>query len=165
VVNGLGQSVERSGEFSYLENKTQLAAMGGYQWAFPQTMFGVFAGLDLDARNNSEGQARFEAGIRVQGEIWSNPAPRSMVSLTMIASSLEPSFWTRGAYGFEISEGLYVGPETSAYATEDYYEKRFGLHVTGVKIGPLHFRLSGGSWRDSDRRRGGYGQLTGYIRM
>jgi hypothetical protein len=166
VVNGLGQSVERVEGLSFLENKTQLAAMAGYQWALPQTMLGLFAGFEFDARNDIEGRARIESGVRLQGEIWSNPTPQTMLSITMIASSIKPSFWARGAYGFEIREGLYIGPEISTYATDDdYKEGRLGLHITGIKLGPLHFRLSGGGWKDTDQKRGGYGQLTGYIRM
>jgi hypothetical protein len=171
AISGFGQGIGKVynlGDFeevSFLENRNRSAFLVGWQWALPRIMLGVFAGADFESRNDIWGRMRIEGGARLHGEIWSNPTEGTMLTVTAIASTVQPSLWARAAFGWQWQEGLYLGPESSGFCTDDYSEGRYGLHLTGLTLGPLTLRLSSGFWHDSDHRRGLYGQMTGYIRM
>lgn len=147
---------------------SEAALMIGRQWRFGPTIVGLFLGpefqhqsLDPPDPGNSDRGARF--GLRGQAEFWSHPTEATLVYGTLVAGSVG-RVWARLAAGARIHERVFVGPELTAYANATYNETRFGAHATGVALGPLTLRLSGGLVLTGDGDTGAYGGLSGYIR-
>ena len=76
------------------------------------------------------------------------------------ASSIDQRLWGRLAAGWQTPLGLYAGPEVEAYRERDYRKLRLGLHLTGLRLLGLEWRLSGGWQQTSDRPSEIYGTLA-----
>jgi hypothetical protein len=83
----------------------------------------------------------------------------------VVVGSAREQAWARLAGGYRVRDNIYLGPEAALYRTTTYYEGRLGLHATGIAIGKVSLRLSGG-WRwDEERERSGpYLGLSGHWR-
>ncbi|MBA4335055.1 MAG: hypothetical protein C0420_09145 [Methylobacterium sp.] len=58
-----------------------------------------------------------------------------------------------------LSQDVYAGPEVEAYRAGDYTKLRLGLHLTGLRLFGVVWRLSGGWQRTSDRPSEAYATL------
>ena len=146
------------------------SALLGYQWVFDRTFVTAALGPELDVETgpdfrfaNPDDRAR--AGARLLGDLWSHPREDWLLHATAIVGSAREQAWARLAVGHRVRDGIYVGPEAALYRTATYHEARVGLHATGVAIGKVNLRLSGG-WRwDEERERSGpYLGLSGHWR-
>jgi Cellulose biosynthesis protein BcsS len=142
----------------------------GFQYLFPNTVIMVVAGVELRGNAVSVREKRQATrGTTALFELWSHPTPRTMVSMTLAAGSIEPSLWARARWGVQASEKLpFLGVETAAYLAEDFRRAQIGLHVSNIPLhtpyGSLYITLSGGYQSDTEAR-GGYGTLTLFSKM
>lgn len=147
---------------------SQAGLLLGYQWSIGRTIIGLFVGpefqnhtLDPSDRGNLERGTRF--GLRGQAEVWSHPAEELLVNGTVVAGTTG-RVWARLAAGMRVLDRAYVGPEIGAYANASYNETRVGAHATGIALGPLTLRVSGGVVFTGDGEAGAYGGLSGYVK-
>lgn len=150
---------------------TQAATLVGYQLAVPGLYMAWLVGPELDHEQVTVA-GRFEhvseprIGARGQVEIWANPSRDTMLTETLVAGTARGSLYTRTSAGYRVAANLFAGPEVTLYATSTYRETKLGAHLTGIDLGILHMRASGG-WVTSDDGRPGspYVGLTAWIRM
>jgi hypothetical protein len=141
----------------------------GYQWVAPGRVFMLAAGPEASRRQQLDdgGRPRWQPtnkGVMLLAETWYEPRPWMMTQATLIHSSARRSFWVRAAAGLALRDGLFIGPEATAYAEEDYREARIGLHVTGIRIERFQLRLNAGISGVSNRRSGFYVGLSGHFK-
>lgn len=143
--------------------------MLGYQWFIPGGVFMVAAGPETSRRQqiDDRGRPRWlpkSSGVRTIAEVWHEPRPRMMAQATLIHSSAQASLWGRAAAGYALRDGLFLGPEASAYLENDYREARLGLHLTGIKIWRFEFRLTAGVSGNSNRESGYYVGISSHFK-
>lgn len=171
---GFGITRERTGGELRLPLErftTQAAALFGYQLALPGLYLAGLAGPELDHEQVTVA-GRFERvsepriGARGQIELWANPTRDTMLTETIVGGTTRGSVYTRTSAGYRIHANLFAGPEVTVYATSTYRETKIGAHLTGIDLGILHLRASGG-WMTTDDGRPGspYVGLTAWIRM
>jgi Cellulose biosynthesis protein BcsS len=143
-------------------------ALLGYQWMLGRAAVTLLTGPEFDAEMeapNAWQSARTRFGLRGHAEVWAHPTPETLATATLIAGSAREHIWGRISGGYAFWPGVFLGPEASVYAREDYREWRLGGHLTGLKWGRFNFRLSGGYLQANDDRNGAYFGLSGYVRM
>jgi hypothetical protein len=171
-VAGLGGSPERdrlsgSTRFSF-QPTVQTSALVGYQWIREKVTLAAFLGpeLDYERYDDPRRSSLTRVGLRGQAELWAHPTTASLFTTTVIAGSARGHIWARVSAGHTLKwEGVFIGPEALLYRTEDYREWRLGVHATGLRLGGVSLRLSGGYGRASDDRHGAYVGLTAHARM
>jgi hypothetical protein len=95
-----------------------------------------------------------------------DPTPDTLLTATAVAGTTRRSVWARAAAGLRLWRDLYVGPELTIYTTDTYRETKIGAHVTGLQLGILNFRVSGGIQnQDSAHNPSVYFALTSWIRL
>ncbi len=105
-------------------------------------------------------------GVRGHAELWVHPTRETLYTLTAIAGSARGDIWARTSVGFQAWKNVFLGPELSVYVTATYKDLRLGVHATGVELGLLNLRLSGGwDWDDDQRKGGPYIGLSAWIRL
>lgn len=143
--------------------KAESLAMLGYEWRIGSSFFALYAGSDFESEQRIEAfgpsliTTRY--GARLQADLWAIPADGMMLQANAYASSVDHRLWARLAPGWRVPAGFYVGPEAEAYRASDYRKLRLGLHLTGLRLLGLEWRLSGGWQRTSDRPSEAYGTL------
>jgi len=121
----------------------------------------VFIGLDIqrnrlspdDPGNRLRGS---NIGVRFAVEFWSEPTPTTMMAADASLSSIATNYSARAAYGWRVLDRFYAGPETQVYGGDGYRQLRFGVHLTGFKIGSSEWSAAGGWAIDTDNRSGPY---------
>lgn len=142
-------------------------ALLGYQWMLGPLTLSAFAGPELDTEAESADAprlARTRFGLRGHAELWAHPTPQTLVTATLLAGSAGGHVWSRVSGGYAFRPGVFLGPEASFFARDDYTEWRLGAHVTGLKWGAFNFRLSGGLSRANDDRTGAYVGFSTFVR-
>ena len=66
------------------------------------------------------------------------------------------AYFARVRGGILIGRDLYVGPEVTVLGDQFFNQERVGVHLTGLRAGPLKFALAGGFLNDRVRGNGGY---------
>lgn len=168
VVMGLayaGASLARAppaeGGFWYAPHGAIAASLlVGGQWAVPGGVFTAAIGPGVARRQQAEptGAPRWLAtgyGPVALAELWVHPRADLLVAGTLVASGAGENLWARAAFGTRAIGEAFVGPEATLYTDATYRELRLGVHLTGVKIGDLSLRLSGGV-AFHERRRSPY---------
>lgn len=148
-------------------HKAAGSALIGWQWLLPSITLSGFVGPELEYEREPAASGRHQrpqGGVRAQAELWAHPTPETLLTATAIAGTARGHLWSRASAGYAVWRRIYVGPEISHYRTDDFREWRLGAHATGITLGRFNLRLSAGVTRDEERN-GGYGSLTGYIRM
>lgn len=150
-----------------LAYKSESQALIGYEWRIGDTFLALYAGSDHEGeqrewRNGLLYRNRY--GVRVQGDLWMTPMPGAMLHASAYASTLDRRLWGRAAPGWLLPQGwlsqdVYAGPEVEAYRAGDYTKLRLGLHLTGLRLFGVVWRLSGGWQRTSDRPSEAYATL------
>lgn len=150
---------------------TQTASLIGYQWAGDGVYAALYAGpeiyheqLTVAAIAGRWSKPRF--GLRALAELWINPSQDTLLTATLQGGSTRGSLYGRVSAGLRLWRSLYVGPEAGFYATQTYNETKLGAHVTGLRLGIFHFRVSGGVQTQDDRRHPSpYVGVTTWIRL
>ncbi|MCU4180519.1 cellulose biosynthesis protein BcsS [Bosea sp. BH3] len=142
--------------------KAESQSMLGYEWRIGDTFLAVYAGSDAESEQRigpfcSCVSTRY--GARLQGDLWMTPAEGMMLQASAYASSINGRLWGRVAHGWQTPMGFYLGPELEAYRERDYSKLRLGLHLTGLRLLGVEWRLSGGWQTTSDRPSEAYGTL------
>ncbi|MBX9761120.1 MAG: cellulose biosynthesis protein BcsS [Beijerinckiaceae bacterium] len=149
-------------------NQVGGSLMLGHDWIVEKTKFGVFGGLDVinnqldkfDPDNKTEGTTiGFKAGF----DFYTTPTKSTMATGTFAFSTANSAYYMRLKGGIAVYEQVYIGPETLVMGDSFYSQWRLGLHLSGVKLGPLQFGVSGGYVNDAVRGAGGYGILDSRI--
>ena len=142
--------------------KTEAQSMLGYEWRIGSTFFALYAGPDTETEQRigpfcSCALTRY--GARLQADLWTTPAEGTMLQAGGYASTLDGRFWGRVATGWWMPARFYVGPELEAYRDRGYSKLRLGLHLTGLRLFGVEWRVSGGWQRTSERPSEAYGTL------
>lgn len=141
------ESMTGRGAFSlYLGPETAMSWQGSPQPGKPASIL-------------SSGKLR--NGLRIQAEIWDHPTPGTLLQLSGAISSAKGEAWGRAAAGINLGHlhpvlDAFAGPEAEGTVAGNYTKWRYGLHVTGVKMFNMQFRVSAGREQASDRARGVY---------
>ncbi len=143
--------------------KAESNAMLGYEWRIGDSFVALYAGSDYESQQRVEPfsvtQASPRYGTRLQVDLWALPAAGRMLQANAYLSTLNGRLWGRIAPGWETPLGFYAGPEMEAYRERDYRKLRLGLHLTGLRLLGLEWRISGGWQRTSDRPSEAYATL------
>lgn len=150
---------------------TETASLIGYQWAGDGIYASLYAGPELHHEQLTIAAAaqrwsKPRIGLRALGELWANPTRDTLLTATVQAGSTRGSLFGRVSAGYRLWRNLYVGPEATVYVTHTYRETKLGAHVTGLELGILHVRFSGGLQTQDDRRHASpYVGVTSWIRL
>ncbi len=152
--------------------KSEAQALLGYEWRIGDSFLSLYAGSDYEGEQREEPRRTVISsryGARLHGDLWMTPTPDTMLHASAYASTLDARRWGRVAPGWRVPGGLvpwpfqagtlYVGPEVEAYRARDYTKLRLGLHLTGLRIFGVVWRLSGGWQRTSDKTSQAYATL------
>lgn len=124
----------------------------------------VFAGLAVETRRLSPAWPDRHAGMRMGPafalDAWLTPMDKVAVHVFVSYATTFRAATLRFAPGYDVGGGLFVGPELAWSAHHDTLRARFGIHATGLRIGPHSLRLSGGYAFDRGGRAGPYGGIA-----
>lgn len=140
--------------------KTEFNALLGYEWRIDDTFLLLSAGPEIEARySETRSQRSFEQRgmLRLQADLWSKPIENWLLQANAYAVPSDRSrYWGRIAGGWRLMDELYLGPEIEGYRERDYHKLRLGLHLTGLHLFGLDWRLAGGVQKTSDEKAGAY---------
>lgn len=150
-----------------LATKSEAQALLGYEWRIGDTFVALYAGSDIETeRRELTTSSSFSVvyGARLHGDLWTTPTDETMLHASGYISSVNGRVWARVAGGWLLppallQQRLYLGPEIEAYREPDYHKLRLGVHVTGLRLLGLEWRLSGGMQSVSDRPAEAYATL------
>jgi len=98
----------------------------------------------------------FYVGGQFAAELWYQPTANIMTAVSGTIASIGPTGSLRAAFGFQVFEPMFIGPETQAIWCGDFQEIQFGAHLTGIRLGALEWSVGSGWSMTSDHRRGPY---------
>lgn len=140
--------------------RTEFNALLGYEWRIDDTFLTLSAGPEIEARyRETRDERSFEqrGSLRLQADLWSKPAENWLLQANAYAvPSDRGRFWGRLGGGWRLIDELYLGPEIESYRERDYHKLRLGLHLTGLHLFGLDWRLAGGIKKTSDEKAGAY---------
>lgn len=140
--------------------KTELHALLGYEWRIGDSFLAASAGAEIEARYHETRRERgFEhrGALRLQADLWSKPAENWLLQANAYAVLSDGGrYWGRLAGGWRLIHELYLGPEIEGYRERDYHKLRLGLHLTGLRLLGLDWRLAGGAQKTRDEKAGAY---------
>lgn len=142
--------------------KSEAQTLIGYEWRVGDTFLALYAGSDYEGEQREEPRGTVTTGrygARLQGDLWMTPAEGTMLQASAYASTLDGRLWGRVAPGWRLPQGFHLGPEVEAYRGRDYRKLRLGLHLTGLRLFGLTWRVSGGWQRTSDHASQAYATL------
>lgn len=144
--------------------KSESQALLGYEWRIGDAFFAIYAGSDFESEQRERALAlelRRRYGARLQADLWATPTPETMLHASAYVSSLNGRVWARVSPGWmlPLPQRVYAGPELEIYRERSYGKLRLGLHLTGLRLLGLDWRLSGGWQRTSDRPHEAYATL------
>lgn len=145
--------------------KTEAHAMLGYEWRIGDLFLALSAGPELEAvfsETRTRTSFSDRIGGRVQLDLWATPLDDVLLQANAYAATLDRRFWLRLAPGWQLSQGLYLGPEIEFYRQQDYHKLRLGLHLTGFRLFGLNWRVAAGAQRTSDQPDSAYATLGVY---
>jgi len=138
--------------------------LAGYEWVTHNASVDIYVGPEVanntlsvvDPGNKVTGAT---IGAKAAIDFYVNPTSYSLVSGNMSFSTANNAYYARFKAGLAVASGVFVGPEALFLGDNQYSQIRFGLHITGAKLGPLQFGLSGGYVSDRIRGKGAYAIL------
>ncbi|MBA4221851.1 cellulose biosynthesis protein BcsS [Bosea vestrisii] len=140
--------------------RTEFNALLGYEWRIDDTFLTLSAGPEIEARyRETRDERSFEqrGSLRLQADLWSKPAENWLLQANAYAVPADRGrYWGRLAGGWRLIDELYLGPEIESYRERDYHKLRLGLHLTGLHLFGLDWRLAGGIQKTSDEKAGAY---------
>jgi hypothetical protein len=137
----------------------------GWRFKIGATEIKVFAGLDLQNHRLSPDDPGSklrgsDAGVRAAIEFWTEPTAATMIEADGSASTIATSYAVHAAVGWRIFNLFYLGPEVQAFASDDYTQRRIGMHITALKIGEAEWSAAAGYATDSDHRDSAYARFS-----
>lgn len=125
----------------------------------------LFVGGALESRRLApallfDTQTGTRFGPAVVLDAWLKPMERVAVHVFADYTTAYRAGTLRVAPGYDIGDGLFVGPEGTLSVHHGTLRTRLGFHVTGLRLGPVGLRLSGGWAMDRGGRSGPYGALS-----
>lgn len=140
--------------------RTEFNALLGYEWRIDDTFLTLSAGPEIEARyRETRDERSFEqrGSLRLQADLWSKPAETWLLQANAYAVPADRGrYWGRLAGGWRLINEMYLGPEIESYRERDYHKLRLGLHLTGLHLFGLDWRLAGGIQKTSDEKAGAY---------
>lgn len=138
-----------------------VSLLPGWRFKGPGFEFLVVAGLDAQNHRPTvpDPTARLHgtyAGARIGADLWFQPTQHWMLAANASVSSISASYWYRLAPGIRFADLAWVGPEGQLFGDAHYTQRRAGLHLTGLRTGPLEWAGGVGYAEDSERKRGAY---------
>ena len=138
--------------------------MVGYEWVARRFSVAAYVGGDInnnslsvyDANNKAQGTAY---GVKVAVDFNFRPTDDLMLAGVGSYSTAHNSYYARIKGGFAVLPEIFVGPEALFLGDDFFRQWRAGGHVTGARLGPLQFGVSGGFLNDRVRGTGVYGIL------
>jgi hypothetical protein len=138
--------------------------MVGYEWVINAATVAIYVGADVsdnrlsinDPNNASKG---VHAGGKIAMDFYVNPTVNTMASGTVSYATANNAYYSRFKLGVAVAPQLFVGPEVLVLGDNFYSQWRAGIHLTGLRMGPMQFGISGGYLDDKVRGHGGYGIL------
>jgi len=113
----------------------------------------------FDPSNSVQGA---KTGFKVQGDLWVNPTPKTLVYLLGSYSTAFDTYYAIGRLGYDLAgSGAFVGPEVGGQGNDRTDQLRLGAHVSGISLGTAKLGVSGGWVRE--RGEGGAWYATGNI--
>lgn len=150
--------------FPVLEVKQSARLLMGWRFSGSWGVATLFGGLAVERRVLPQGFPDPQTGLRVGPAVvfdaWLKPMERVAVQVYAEIATPYSAASLRIAPGYEVAERIFVGPEASVGLHHGTLRSRAGLHVTGLRIGDVGLRLSGGYAQDRGGRGGAYGTLS-----
>jgi len=145
-----------------------ITALAGYEWVAPAMTASVYGGLDVwrnvfDKYDPSNETAGTTVGFKLAADVYVNPTRFTMASGSVTFTTAHQSYYGRFKLGMAVSEKTFIGPELVAIGDSFSQQYRLGAHVSGFKVGPLQFGVSGGYSNDRVRGSGGYGTFDARV--
>lgn len=151
--------IPQYGETAITQGRTLL----GWQMRSGSTIAALYGGFSFDDRTRivPQGIRRTVVwGRAFHFDLWSNPTPHYVVSLSASYNGADGYSWARLSAGARIYGGVFVGPEISGNTNWDYRQFRIGVRASGLTFGALKLEASAGGFVDTDGHSGPYGTLT-----
>ncbi|WP_439575224.1 cellulose biosynthesis protein BcsS [Phreatobacter sp.] len=124
----------------------------------------LLAGLALEHRRLSPALPDRHLGLAIGPAValdaWLTPHPAVAVQVHAAYTTAMQAWTVRVAPGLAVGEGLFTGPEASLSGHHGTLRTRLGWHLTGLRLGPLGLRVSGGWAFDRGGRNGAYGGIA-----
>ena len=126
----------------------------GYQWNFASTKITGYAGvvfrdIDISPDDPASDTEDDDVGARLQLEI--NHQLNNNLDASIIGSytAVIDSYWVRIRPGYKFNNGLKFGPEVIALGGDDFDKQKYGVFLSGIKLGNIGVTLSAGAEKDS----------------
>lgn len=154
-------------------DKVEGQTLIGYELRLGETFMALYAGPDFEIEQRHCGcltRITLMRGARLHADLWSTPTRETMVQASAYASTIGQRIWGRLAPGHALPvqlpllRGAYAGPEAEFYRQGDYRKLRLGLHLSGIRLFGLSWRIAGGWQKTSDRKGEAYATLGLYWR-
>lgn len=140
------------------------AALAGYEWIWREAKLAGYVGLavrntalSIADPNNQVAGSSF--GLKTAVDFYARPTDKTMVSAYGSFTTNDKAYFTRLKAGYRIGDGLYVGPEVAFLGNDFYNQMRFGVHLTGLQLGPIQASISAGYQYDREQKGGAYGAV------
>lgn len=165
-----GQSVEtlRQDKTGGVLHKAEVQGLLGFEWRLRRGSFAVYAGPDVQAeRWANDPVFHRRIGQRLHVDLWYAAGADWTIQASAYAATLDRRLWLRLAPGWALPwRGRFgrptLGPEIELYRQQGYDKIRLGLHLAGLRLFKLNWRLSFGWERASGDRSHAYATLGVY---
>jgi hypothetical protein len=151
-----------------IHDKVEGQTLIGYEWRISETFLAAYVGPDFEIEQRHCGcttRITLLRGTRLHADLWSTPTREIMLQASGYATTLGRRLWGRLAPGYAVPidlpvlRGAYAGPEAEFYRQGDYRKLRLGLHLSGVRLFGLSWRIAAGWQKTSDRKDEAYATL------
>lgn len=154
---------------TYVTDIFRAAVTPGWRAKLGELELKLFAGADFEDRaltpDNSLAKWRGpHPGLRIAGEAWAQPTPDLMLASSFYATTIAAGYGFYAAAGWRLIDAFWLGPEFSGARDETSRQTRIGLHLTGLRSGPVEWSAAMGYIRDSFGRDGNYARLAAQLR-
>ncbi|WID97469.1 cellulose biosynthesis protein BcsS [Bosea vestrisii] len=140
--------------------RTEFHTLLGYEWRINDSFLTLSAGPAVEAAYRETRQyLGFEhsRALRLQADFWSRPTDNSVLQANAYAVLTDGGrYWGRLSPGWRLIDELYLGPEIEAYREREYHKVRLGLHLTGLRLFRLGWRLAAGVQKSRNEKSGTY---------
>lgn len=147
--------------------RQEVSALIGYEWRIHDSFVAVSLGQELESGYRETRYWRSfgqRAGPRLQLDLWATPDAASLIQLNAYAVAAGSGrSGARLAAGWKLAPRLYLGPEVEAYRERSFYKLRLGLHLTGIRLLGVSWRLSAGVQKTSIDKSAAYATLGFHV--
>src|SRR5262245_25479899 len=141
-------------------------ALIGWSHVFGNGAFTLAAGVNFqnhrvrpnDPSNSVQGS---EWGFKVQGDLWVNPTPSTLVYALGSYSTAFNTYYAVGRLGYDVTGRLvFFGPEVGGLGNDRTDQIRVGAHISGIRLGSGErapkLTVTGGWMHERGEGSGGY---------